>query len=203
MKQARAMRTRDQVLDAAAEEFALHGYAGTNLATVAVRTGMTKGALYGHFPSKKALADELVSQSTETWNTIGRSIAETACAPETALRALVLAVSRQMKHDIRFRAALRLAADCTMPAGGAPDLLDRIRREMAAAARDTQQQQAPYSPLATQPPDVVVHLLLTVAYGLSFAAERGAPGRSPATTDKVWELLLTALQLEEISTCHN
>ncbi|WP_052845191.1 TetR/AcrR family transcriptional regulator [Streptomyces sp. NRRL S-31] len=202
MKQARAMRTRDQVLDAAAEEFALHGYAGTNLATVAVRTGMTKGALYGHFPSKKALADALVSQSAEAWSSIGRSITA-SCAPETTLRALVLAVSRQMKHDVRFRAALRLAADCTMPVGGAPNLLDRIRREMATATRHAQQQHTPRSPLAAQPPDVVVHLLLTVAYGLSFAAERGAPGRSPATADRVWKLLLTALQLKDASTCHH
>jgi AcrR family transcriptional regulator len=195
MKQARAMRTRDQVLDAAAEEFALHGYAGTNLATVAVRTGMSKGALYGHFPSKKALADALVTQSKETWNNIRNSVGEASA--DAALRDLALAVGRQMAHDTRFQAALRLAADGTLPVGGAPDLLACIRQEMAAAAYRSQQTHDHDSVLATYPPDVVARLLLTVACGLSFPAERGASGRSPATTDSVWKLLLAALHLAD------
>jgi AcrR family transcriptional regulator len=190
------MRTRDQVLDAAAEEFALHGYAGTNLATVAVRTGMTKGALYGHFPSKRALASALVNQSTETWNGIRRSVARASA--DTTLQGLALAVARQMKDDTRFRAALRLAADCTLPVGGAPDLTACIRREMAAAARHAQRNHDRHSPLTTHSPEAVAHLLLAVTYGLSFAAEREAPGRSPATADSVWKLLLSALHLEDL-----
>lgn len=194
VKQARARRTRDQVLDAAAAEFALHGYAATNLTTVAVRTGMTKGALYGHFPSKKALARALVSQSTDTWNAIRHSVAEVSAG--ATLQGLILAVARQMTDDTRFRAALRLAADCTLPKGGAPDLTACIRREVASAAHRAQRHRDQSDPLAGHAPETVAHLLLAVAYGLSLTAEREAPGRCAATADSVWKLLLTALYLE-------
>lgn len=193
------MRTRDQVLDAAAEEFALHGYAGTNLATVAIRTGMTKGALYGHFPSKKALARALVSQSADTWNGIRRSAARASA--DATLQGLIQAVARQMADDTRFRAALRLAADCTLPIGGAPDLTACIRREMTAAAHHVQQAHDQSSPLARHSPEAVAHLLLAVAHGLSFTAEREALGRSAATADSVWKLLLAALRLEVLTEC--
>ena len=49
-KQERARRTREKVLTAAAEVFAVQGYDSTTLNTVAERIAMTKGALYGHFP---------------------------------------------------------------------------------------------------------------------------------------------------------
>ncbi|MFD1277943.1 TetR family transcriptional regulator [Streptomyces kaempferi] len=160
-------------MNAAAEEFALHGYAATNLAIVATRTGMTKGALYGHFASKRALADALVSESAQTWAaTLDRS----GAADELSLKELALAVGRQMKSDTRFRATIRLAADCTRTTGGAPELLAHIRREITAAADRARREAPRSSPLAAQSPQVVAHLLLTVAYGLTFVSEQGFDG---------------------------
>ena len=46
---------RDQVVAAAREEFAEHGFAGTSVAQVAARAGFTKGAVYSNFEGKPEL----------------------------------------------------------------------------------------------------------------------------------------------------
>lgn len=48
--------TRQLILDAAGEEFSVHGYAGAGLNAVVERAGLTKGALFHHFADKLALA---------------------------------------------------------------------------------------------------------------------------------------------------
>ena len=62
-QQERARRTRERVLTAAAEVFASQGYSRATLSSVADRIGMTKGALYGHFSSKRSLAGALIDES--------------------------------------------------------------------------------------------------------------------------------------------
>ena len=48
-------RTRAAVLDAAAREFAEHGYADAKVDRIAARAELTRGAVYSNFPSKRAL----------------------------------------------------------------------------------------------------------------------------------------------------
>lgn len=48
-------RTRARLIEAAADLFAEAGYQNTTLDAVAVRAGMTKGAVYGNFKSKEDL----------------------------------------------------------------------------------------------------------------------------------------------------
>jgi AcrR family transcriptional regulator len=55
-RQARAVATRETILDAAAREFAAEGYQAASLSKILERSGVTKGALYFHFASKEAMA---------------------------------------------------------------------------------------------------------------------------------------------------
>jgi AcrR family transcriptional regulator len=55
-RQARALATRETILDAAAHEFAAEGYQGASLSKILERSGVTKGAMYFHFASKEAMA---------------------------------------------------------------------------------------------------------------------------------------------------
>jgi AcrR family transcriptional regulator len=48
-------RTRQRILDAAADEFAKHGIDATSLDTIATAAGLTKGAIYSNFDSKADL----------------------------------------------------------------------------------------------------------------------------------------------------
>ncbi|MDG4861263.1 ScbR family autoregulator-binding transcription factor [Streptomyces sp. T-3] len=60
LKQDRALRTRAQLVRAAAEVFAESGFAGASVARIADRAGLTLGAMYFHFKNKEALAREIV-----------------------------------------------------------------------------------------------------------------------------------------------
>lgn len=55
-------RTRRQILEAAFQEIYRHGYQGMRLDEVIAATGLTKGALYHHFPNKRALGYAVVDE---------------------------------------------------------------------------------------------------------------------------------------------
>lgn len=55
-------RTRRLILDAAFQEIYRHGYQGMRLDYVIAATGLTKGALYHHFPNKQALGYAVVDE---------------------------------------------------------------------------------------------------------------------------------------------
>jgi len=59
--------TRDGLLTAAAAAFDRDGYARATIDDVCDRAGVTKGALYGHFSSKKALALALLDRQAQEW----------------------------------------------------------------------------------------------------------------------------------------
>ncbi|MFE1288214.1 ScbR family autoregulator-binding transcription factor [Streptomyces sp. NPDC058751] len=61
-RQERAIRTRVAIVTAAASVFDEYGYERATIGEILSRAGVTKGALYFHFPSKAALAEGVLSQ---------------------------------------------------------------------------------------------------------------------------------------------
>ncbi|MBI5041694.1 MAG: TetR/AcrR family transcriptional regulator [Gammaproteobacteria bacterium] len=55
-------KTRRLILEAAYQEIYHHGYQGMRLDVVLSATGLTKGALYHHFPNKQALGYAVVDE---------------------------------------------------------------------------------------------------------------------------------------------
>ncbi|MGC5345213.1 TetR family transcriptional regulator [Streptomyces sp. DT24] len=137
-KQGRAQRTRELVLDSAAIEFAAHGFAGTNLQYVAERTGLTKGALYGHFASKALLAAELTDQFQQSWNDILGPAHTHTGSPMSALRRLALTLTERHDIDMRFQAGLRLATEDARNSGGRSAQLDDLHELILSLMKDAQ-----------------------------------------------------------------
>jgi AcrR family transcriptional regulator len=54
--------TRERILDVALELFGEHGYAGTSIADITKRLGISKAALYYHFAAKDEILEALVAQ---------------------------------------------------------------------------------------------------------------------------------------------
>ena len=52
--------TRERLLTAAFDEIYIHGYSAASMDRIVERSGVTKGALYHHFGSKKALAQAVI-----------------------------------------------------------------------------------------------------------------------------------------------
>jgi len=68
----KADKTREQLLEAAFNEIHSQGFRAASLGNILKNTGLTKGALYHHFPNKQALGyavfDEIiVPESQEKW----------------------------------------------------------------------------------------------------------------------------------------
>lgn len=59
--------SRQQILRAAAEVAAEHGYAGTTIARVTQRCGLPASSVYWHFADKDELLVEVVNHSHEVW----------------------------------------------------------------------------------------------------------------------------------------
>lgn len=55
-------QTRRAILDAAFEEISIHGFQAASLSRILDKTDVTKGALYHHFPDKKALGYAVVDE---------------------------------------------------------------------------------------------------------------------------------------------
>ncbi|TFV52790.1 TetR/AcrR family transcriptional regulator [Blastococcus sp. TF02A-35] len=103
--------TRRLIVDAAAALFSERGYASASLTDIVAGTGMTKGAVYWHFPSKEEIALDIVRQMYASWPPmLGAVIA----AHDDALDALVAVTykaAEQFSTDLTTQAAKRLLAE--------------------------------------------------------------------------------------------
>lgn len=163
MTQERAVRTREHVLDAAAEEFAAHGYMGTTLLDVIQRTGMTKGALYGHFSSKEELAAALIEEAGGELSTRAARTGEPDAAAVRTLRETVLDLARHLRQDTRARSALRLAVESPHLDRHDLGLVQRICLQLTRAVEEAQSGDGS---TGGYPPEAVARLLVSIFFGV-------------------------------------
>src|SRR3954467_6161811 len=107
--QQRAVLTRGRVLLAAAEVFARTGFLAASMNEIVETAGVTKGAVYFHFPSKEALAvaigEEPVAEGAAV---VGALIANTP-GPLTGVVALTYEVGSRFRDDVLTTAGIRLS----------------------------------------------------------------------------------------------
>ncbi|MEU0743917.1 ScbR family autoregulator-binding transcription factor [Streptomyces sp. NPDC006134] len=116
-RQERAVRTRDAILVAAAEVFDEVGYESAAISQILRRAGVTKGALYFHFASKKELAQAvLANQVTAVPEVPPRELALQQGLDESLVIAHMLSTG-----DAMVRGSVRLTVD----QGSRLDGLDR------------------------------------------------------------------------------
>lgn len=105
-RQDRAERTRNAILDAAAEVFDERGFDGASLSDILARAGVTKGALYFHFSSKEELARALAA---EPWDAVSVPVSE-----DGGLQTVIdmsHALAHSMWTNVRVRAGNRLVME--------------------------------------------------------------------------------------------
>ncbi|MFF8402565.1 ScbR family autoregulator-binding transcription factor [Streptomyces sp. NPDC014846] len=106
-QQERGKRSRRSILEAAAQVFDERGYDAASTNEILARTGLTRGSLYHHFPSKEAIASALLEAHNEA-----------LVVPEQQLRLqaaidLTLQFAERLQHDSVLRASVRLAVEQT------------------------------------------------------------------------------------------
>lgn len=191
VKQDRARRTHALVLDAAAAEFAAQGFAATNLQVVARRTGLTKGALYGHFASKAELAAELTRRFEESWLGLLTTAEESATTPLRALDVLLTQLAGRIQHDTRFGAGLRLVIEKARSEGNRPAQVDQLRvlllHLVALAQREGEID-------AGHQPDLLAQLLMAVVFGLQHTTGSAQATPDDERTRQLWQTLLPTMR---------
>ncbi|XVV02889.1 SACE_7040 family transcriptional regulator [Actinosynnema sp. CA-248983] len=80
---------RDQILDAAAELFARHGFHGVGIDDIGAAVGISGPALYRHFRSKDAMLGEMLTSISERLLEGGLARVRESADATSALRALV------------------------------------------------------------------------------------------------------------------
>src|SRR3954463_1517726 len=80
---------REQILAAAAELFARHGFHGVGIDDIGAAVGISGPALYRHFRSKDAMLGEMLTSISDRLLDGGQHRVEASTDPEDALRALV------------------------------------------------------------------------------------------------------------------
>lgn len=110
-KQARSERTLELLLVSAAEQFAIHGFAKATLADISHAAGVTKGALFFHFPTKYALADAVQLRGLErAEQTLARLRArETSCLQ--VIVDVTHTLNWLLREDLFLRASVRITRE--------------------------------------------------------------------------------------------
>lgn len=87
---------KERILAAAARLFARHGVAGTTVRMIGDEAGMLSGSLYHHFPSKEAMADDLLSTYFDDLFRRYDAVLEASNAPVDRLTGLIRASFRSI-----------------------------------------------------------------------------------------------------------
>lgn len=112
---------KEKILTSARELFLAHGYRTTTMDDIARRAGMSKRTLYEKFPSKNAIAGEVVANELKVFSSRMRAIIKSAEDPLDKLRSLSRFFMELPYPGITPIALIDLQRDL-------PDLWERVRK---------------------------------------------------------------------------
>ncbi|MFE0105127.1 TetR family transcriptional regulator [Streptomyces sp. NPDC059009] len=112
VKQQRAARTREALVQAAAVAFDRVGYEAASLSQVSKAAEISMGALTFHFPMKEQLAHAVQVRGATATEAVTRAIAEDSRRPLDRMLALTLEIAQLLDEDVAVRAAARLTREC-------------------------------------------------------------------------------------------
>ena len=133
-------RRRDEILRSAEGLFARDGYRVTSMREVAAASGILAGSLYHHFPSKEAIAVELVEEYHAALVRVVRESPATGTDPVAALRAFardIAEVSRRHQAAVKisvYDAPVTASPSLKTAVRSLPASLDRHWRTLISAA---------------------------------------------------------------------
>ncbi|MGA4846463.1 ScbR family autoregulator-binding transcription factor [Streptomyces sp. G5(2025)] len=191
LKQDRAVRTREALLRAAAEEFDEHGYTGAVITSILTRAELTAGAMYFHFKNKEALALAVMNEQHQAIETRVTS---------RGLQRLVditLVWAYQLPIDPMLRAGVRLAVE--QGSFGMRDATTFLNWQSAMldCLRDAEQDR---ELMPGVDPESVAEFVVGACTGVQLYAQlvNGREDLSERTV-RMWELLLPGIAVPTVA----
>jgi AcrR family transcriptional regulator len=102
---------RRQILDGARSSFARHGYEGATVRVLEEEIGLSRGAIFHHFPDKDALFLALAADDAEAMlqtvaeHGLVQVMREMVAAPDAGRLGTQLEITRRLRTDSAFRIA--------------------------------------------------------------------------------------------------
>ncbi|NYD37514.1 ScbR family autoregulator-binding transcription factor [Actinomycetospora corticicola] len=190
-----SLTTRAAIVAAAAERFAEVGYHGATLSEILSRSGVTKGAMYFHFPHKEAVADAVIAATNAAWAEV---LAELEAPEWEPLRAVVVLTERvvdTVRHDAIVRGGVRLLNDAAVTVRHGAAHYRFVERVVASRLREA-------AATGSLRPGVDVAVLArqvaTLMAGHNLICERsGTLDELPARVEAMWTALLPLIAAED------
>jgi len=161
-RQARAERTREWILLAAAQVFAEHGYAAGTTNRIADRAGVSIGSLYQYYPNKDAILVELMTAHVESGLTAIRARLGDGLPTEldALLRMFVRAAIDNHRDDPRLHRVL--FEEAPRPA----TILARLHEAEASIVAAAAQLLAAHPQVTVEDPDVAARIVVATVESL-------------------------------------
>ena len=186
----RADATRRQILRAASRQFARRAYHDVSLDDILAEAGLTKGAMYFHFRSKRALAVAIIDKQTAAATVAVEDLLNRGLSGlDTLVDFSYLIAVQDVKTDL-VRAALNLMESVGRSTGLQETLSDEWTKafagvvEQAIAEGDIDAQCDPQS---------VGRLMVSLHMGLRNTSNLDKPERFLLDLEKCWVLVLTGI----------
>jgi AcrR family transcriptional regulator len=195
-----AAATREALLRAAGQQFAVAGYHGASLGSILVGAGVTKGALYFHFTSKEALAEEVIHESVQRKCEASRTGFDSAGDPLSGLVAAISALVELWLSDPVVGGGNRLLDDPLMPTRFATENYTVGEEHVAGMLR-----RAADDGLLRPGVDIglVARMILTLAAGHRLICGRtDTNDQLPARMRQVWRAVLPQVATQEWLAAH-
>ncbi|MFF5499783.1 ScbR family autoregulator-binding transcription factor [Streptomyces aquilus] len=188
VKQERAARTRQALIQAAAAVFAEEGFVTASLSTISGRAGVSNGALHFHFANKSMLADAVEAAAAEAV----RRITEAAQARQgTSLQVVVDATHELMNglaHDIVLRGGFELAGDSARR--GESNLRAHWQRWVEDTLRRAQDEGSLAEGVSWAD---AAQIIVAVTAGFEVLSGDDSSWLSPQNITRFWEVVLPSL----------
>lgn len=186
----RADATRQQILRAAARQFARRPYHDVGLDDILADAELTKGAMYFHFKSKHALAVAIIDSQTEAGAVAVRDLLSRGLSGlETLIDFSYLIAIKDIKTDV-VRSGLNLMESIGLTDGIRERLFDRW---IKALARVAEQAKAEGDVNDQCDPQDIGRMMVSLHMGLRKTSNLDDPQRFLLDLEKCWSLLLTGV----------
>jgi AcrR family transcriptional regulator len=133
---------------------------------ICIAAGVSKGAFYGYFPSKRALLHELIAQDSAALDGVMARLGAQAMPAGQRLRHFAHACLRDAEHVAR----MQLRTDVWASLGGDPEIASALResaRNRRAVMRGWIEQGVAAGELSATPANALASILLAVTDGLA------------------------------------
>jgi AcrR family transcriptional regulator len=188
VQQSRARATREALVRAAAEQFAVAGYQAASLRRLAADAGVSKGAVYFHFSDKRAVADAVIDATTDLWRRMIEDVDALGLDPLTTVVAQGRRVAELMIADPVAHGGTRLLNDPSVASDRA-----EAHYALAESAVGSRLAAADAAGLLRRPVDtgVLARSIVATVVGNNLMCERrGVLDQLPARIEEMWRDLL-------------